>query len=611
MTKLLTCVVMLGFSANAHALSCDDIMNLVKYGVPTSSILQTMKGNRFSEEDVRCLVSKGAPAEVVAKAASMIEQANSEAAPPPPQAEEKKGMDDYQDFGGQGSSGSADDGLSDDGELGGSQPEEIRKAKKLLQSKKAASASYILYGLLKDKTYPDRVTEIDYYLARSLTELKMYHSAQHHYLKVVAVGPKNQYFSSALARMVSIARLTGDDYDLKKSIVKYKITPDLFPRKAKSHLHYLLGVLYYDSGELAIAKSNFEKVSPNSSTFLKARYIEGVIYSEQEKLKSAVRAFRDVYRERERIEPRDEREAKVIDDLTDLALINIASIYFSLGQTSSYVEAAGYFEKVDRRSDYWPEALFRDAWAQYHIGNYDETLGRLLTLESPFYKENQYIPEAYVLKAITYYSVCDYRRVEKIVNDFDAKFKPMRDEMTQVIDQYSTPEGKKIAYEIWNTYFGEKTDGKTALNKAFFNKILRNQELSGISRHIDIMNNEIVLIDAQKPAWKDEVGEYMKKVIEQDKLRYQKRAGKLLLREMKTQEESLKYLINQAAFINLDLSEAKIKEYKKKANIQAANFDEKFQVNFATSSEFIYWPFNGEFWSDELGYYKIKHGTCK
>ena len=139
LTKFLTCVTMLGFSANAYALSCDDIMNLVKYGVPTSSILQTMKGNRFTEEDVRCLVSKGAPAEVVAKAASMIEQAQQ--APPPPMEEEQKGMDDYQDFGNQGSGGSSDEGLSDDGELGGSQPEEIRKAKKLLQAKKAASAS--------------------------------------------------------------------------------------------------------------------------------------------------------------------------------------------------------------------------------------------------------------------------------------------------------------------------------------------------------------------------------------------------------------------------------------------------------------------------------------
>jgi hypothetical protein len=35
-------------------------------------------------------------------------------------------------------------------------------------------------------------------------------------------------------------------------------------------------------------------------------------------------------------------------------------------------------------------------------------------------------------------------------------------------------------------------------------------------------------------------------------------------------------------------------------------------LDFATASEFIYWPFNGEFWQDELGYYKYtEQGSCK
>ena len=35
-------------------------------------------------------------------------------------------------------------------------------------------------------------------------------------------------------------------------------------------------------------------------------------------------------------------------------------------------------------------------------------------------------------------------------------------------------------------------------------------------------------------------------------------------------------------------------------------------LNFATSVDFIYWPFNGEFWEDELGYYNYtEQGSCK
>ena len=36
------------------------------------------------------------------------------------------------------------------------------------------------------------------------------------------------------------------------------------------------------------------------------------------------------------------------------------------------------------------------------------------------------------------------------------------------------------------------------------------------------------------------------------------------------------------------------------------------KVDFATSKDIIYWPFNGEFWRDELGYYRYaEHGACK
>ena len=40
-------------------------------------------------------------------------------------------------------------------------------------------------------------------------------------------------------------------------------------------------------------------------------------------------------------------------------------------------------------------------------------------------------------------------------------------------------------------------------------------------------------------------------------------------------------------------------------NVNSINFNQKFNVDFATSADVIYWPFNKEFWSDELGYYSI------
>jgi hypothetical protein len=35
-------------------------------------------------------------------------------------------------------------------------------------------------------------------------------------------------------------------------------------------------------------------------------------------------------------------------------------------------------------------------------------------------------------------------------------------------------------------------------------------------------------------------------------------------------------------------------------------------IDFATQTDIIYWPFNGEFWQDELAYYRYtEQGSCK
>ena len=84
-----------------------------------------------------------------------------------------------------------------------------------------------------------------------------------------------------------------------------------------------------------------------------------MLFIQNKKIKICCSCFpRRIQKERDIIEPGDEREREIIDDLTDLALLNIASIYFSLAEDKSYEESSSYFTKVNHDSQYWPEALF-------------------------------------------------------------------------------------------------------------------------------------------------------------------------------------------------------------------------------------------------------------
>ena len=63
-----------------EALSCDEIISMVGYDLPTDVIINTLKGSgtRFSPEEIQCLVDKGAPSAVIDQAKRMSQQ---EAAP--------------------------------------------------------------------------------------------------------------------------------------------------------------------------------------------------------------------------------------------------------------------------------------------------------------------------------------------------------------------------------------------------------------------------------------------------------------------------------------------------------------------------------------------------
>jgi tetratricopeptide (TPR) repeat protein len=586
-----------GFSNNATALSCDDIMNMVSYNIGTDIIVNTMKdsGSSFNQADLECLEDKNAPAEVVEQAKKMVVNDTPDRSEPEDTPSDRIEDEDIQ----------TRDDLSEDGDE--NDPSEIKQAIKLLRAKKPLTASYQLFKMLDEGKYPDQESKINYYLARALTELEMYHAAQYYYLQVIKMGPGDPYFNYALPKMVAIAKYTGDDSDLARIVAK--LPPERFPRQAKNHLHYLLGTQYYNDEELSLARENFGKVSSKSGLYLKSRYIEGVIFNEQEKYKSAVRAFRDVYREEVDIY-NDPREKQAMNDLKDLSLINIASIYYGIER---FEEASSYYQKVDRRSKYWAESLFRDAWTNFMMGKLNVTLGKVLTVESPFFSSTEFIPEATILKALTYFNLCEYSRVENIITDFESDYKPMKDEITKFLAEFETKEQRKLADQAWRKYFDDENNYNTTLPQSFFSRVLRNTDLAGIVRHLEIMENELQRIDSQKPQWRDTIGNHLKKIIEKDQIRYEKRAGRLLIAEMERQNLMLIELLSQAQIIAFEVVDAQRLDYEFKAsNLEALNDQSKFNIDFATSADFIYWPFNGEFWADELGYYNYtEQGSCK
>jgi len=601
-----TAIAALALPLDAHALSCDEIVNMLQVKVPTNIVVQTMQdsGDQFTQSEVRCLQDNGAPGEVVDQARKMI--ASEDPVGGGEDEELGRSIDDGEDLISSGRRDSSNEDFESDEPTSAADPEAIKEAIKYLKANKPLSASAQLFELLEDNSFPDQNDKINYYMGKALADMGMYHTAQYHYLNVIRLhsrskakgGPGSAFFSYALAQMVKISRLTGDDYDLAK--IAAKIAPDDFPRGAKNHFYYLKGIRAYQEGNLAEALQNFQEVSSKSDHYLKSLYFEGVINNEQQKLKTAVKKFRDVYREEDPIFS-NEREKQEMLQLQDLALINIARVYYSIER---FEEANKYYGLVDHDSAYWPQALFEQSYTNFMVNDLNRSLGLALTVNSPFFNQDEFLPESTVLRALTFFNLCEYGEVERILLEFESDFTPVRDEMKDFVAGYASQDGKKIADQAWNTYFGSERNIESVLPKSLFNRILRNSDLNGLVRHMNMMDEEVALINDQKARWADSVGVYLKRIIEKDRSKYERRAGLLFLSGMAREANYVSDLLTQSEIIRFEVVDAQRIDYAYRAdNTELLDSANQNDIDFAVATEWIYWPFNGEFWEDELGYY--------
>jgi tetratricopeptide (TPR) repeat protein len=596
---------------DAAAMSCDDIMNMVQYNVPTSVVIDTMgsSGKQFSDADIKCLEERNAPAEVIAKAKEMKRPDAPAATPSRPTpaaaapAEEEEDeqppssrFDEAEEIGGE---------LDDEGEeFGASDCDELDNQAENFKAKKYVTSSYGLFQMLEANTCPTKSTNVMYYLARSLQELGMYHSAQHYYTEVVRKGPSNPLFRHALPRLAVIAALTGNDLELFKIVGK--IAPESYPRKARPQLHYLMGRKSYDANELSDAAGHFDQVPEGHALYPRAQYYQGIIHYERKKMKSAFKSFREVVRAEAPYT--DDREQQYLEDLKDLALLNIGRIYFGVQR---FKDADKYYAKVERASTYWPQSLFERAWTNFYQGDLNLSLGLLLTVDSPYFDEVDFIPETAYLRSLIYWSYCEYDEVERLTKMFKAKYQPMRAELRGFIDSYLTDEGKKLADQAIDAYFGPDAGG-SKLPVSLFARVLRNRDLSSLIRQIDLMDDEIAMIDEQKSQWRTSLGEHLVKVIESDRQRYKQRAGLSFLQEMLDHYRMVDGLLQDIDVLQFEVADAQRQDYMFKMNNPDIDELNNGPVDFATQTDIIYWPFNGEFWNDELAYYRYaEQGSCK
>jgi len=622
-------------AAPALALSLSDIQEMHSVGVPDSIIIQTIQNSdevfNLGAAEIIALKQAGVSDEVVAalQATAGGESRTTETRPaedarPPAAAEPDRDEprrrstrdDDAEEP--RRRSRSDDDSLirrrsrDRDGESSDDKPKrrsrvkrtpkEIKSAISNYKEKKYLTASLKLFLLLESGKYPEQEAKVHYYLGASLKQMGLLHSAQYYFQKVVKEGASTgALFSSSLQKMVDISDTTKDPIYLIRTIDK--IDPDDYPGKVKDDLYYYQGVRDFERKDFTRAKRNFAKLGKSSRHYIQARYQIAVIYNSQDRKKAAIRTFADIVKGNFNGDP------KTIAEVKQLSYINMARIRYGVEQ---YERAAGLYGKLPRLTKYWGTALYEAAWAHFMGENREhKALGQLLSVRSPFF-DRTWLPESAILEALTFYRICEYQEVEAILDGFKAKNVPIQTTISELLEPYKT--GEKRFPALYKQLYGTDSKDFRRLPTAVYGHIESNRKFAGPHNRVLQIERELERIKTLKPQWRDsEVGRSTVTLLRKQRKVYMKFAGVALANELGAVHDQLADLMGQEALIRFEVVSGEYEKYARAfRNPEVAEVDEGVEFDFATNPDVIFWPFNDEYWQDELGYYeRVEPGDCK
>lgn len=499
--------------------------------------------------------------------------------------------------------------------------QKLEAAKGLFTQEDYEAAAVSFGEILKDGAAADQHDEARYLLAKALFRLGMYHSSLAVFREILAKGESGKYFKTSIEWLFFVSRKIEDQSVVLDEIAKYSNVE--FPEKYREEFKYLLAkynfvraVALVDAasgmddedkaplmadGNKALAETQklLAQLPKASKFYAKAKYLEGLSYYVQGKFEPSLESFKEVVRV---LNPRG--EGLKDPRLREQSFMQLARIHYEFKQNRY---AVFYYDKVARGSDQWLQALYEASWAHFRVGQYEKALGNMITLHSPFFQD-EYFPEALILKAVIYYENCRYTEANRIVEEFNKTYLPVYQQLEALLKQdFGAPEDYyAVLDEIQKKSLGIKEAGKDAALRRILKLALSDKELRHLNDGILELDREMDGIAGRKDSFKfSETAKELVEGMKGQRIELQKKAGFYAKRKLEREQKGLADLNYRALAIKAeigtrekDVLEASLQSGSKVAVVK------DYKYSTAVDDEHVYWPYEGEFWRDELGTYQ-------
>ena len=478
--------------------------------------------------------------------------------------------------------------------------QQMNQALALARGGQYEQASNSLFQLARRPELQAERPQLKYVLGLMLMEMKLNQVAAFQFVDVIRIG-NSKYVKQAIEKLSIVADNLGDDTLLNYAVSKVDLND--FPADKRDMLYFRIGEIKMKAREFVKAAELFGKVTSASRYYNQALFNRGLSELEAGQVDVAIQIFQTLASARE--------NAPVTDTNKVAAQIALARALYQKQEWEASIDA---YAQVPRDHFLWHDSLFESSWAMLRAARFRSVLSNFHSLHSSYY-EDFYIPESLLLRSIVYLYICKYDEMEKVLSLFESTYGPIRARIGDFIRANS--DGMEYYSEIDRAMQIKKSDKNLSIRLPY-NVVKNISEEGNVKRslyYIKRLADERNRIDAN-PGYKNSpVGQYAMKVINNRSKNAKLAVGDMAKAHLLNMRVELRDLYEQAGFIRYEMINGKKENLKMKLSgkdLPAEQIDEKIDRTFYVQNGYEYYPFQGEYWLDEIGnYHYLGKQSCE
>lgn len=378
---------------------------------------------------------------------------------------------------------------------------------------------------------------------------------------------------------------------------------ELLEKYPTSSTRFILARRAFQKKDFKKAITYFEKIHKDHRYYPEGLLLMGQVYGSQNDFVKEEEKYSSCQVAAEKEEGKTEgvKIKRYYRMIYEICLVNKARRLYKQGK---FQESLNAYNQIPKQSYKWPYIILEKAWVYYQLGDFNRTLGLLVTYKSPLL-DTYFFPEAEYLAALSYYRLCLYEDSLIIINQYYQFYRPRFSQLESVLKKNISSQNY-----FYNLMFkpGEDLKKHEDFVRHIITRLKKQTRFSLDFNSVFKINQEMKRIAAkEKPTIVASMTEHLQSVKENmiAKINYNAKT------DIFSFLETVPFFSSELFKVNLEvISKKKDLMY---SNRQLAHDRSRGDYSNVQRSRFEqFWKFQGEFWGDELGDYSLGlKSSCK